>query len=272
MKKMLLTAALSVCCLVPANAEDWGTVTGQFIVTGEIPAPELMHDPKAEIKDKAVCGAVNPFKDDLVVDKDSKGLANVFVYLVKAPKSIHPDLKNPDPAKLVLDQKGCVFIPHAMVVRGGQTVEVISSDAIAHNTHTNPIKNQPMNVVIAPNTPVGKGEIVDYKLGERLPTKVNCDFHPWMICYWMVVDHPYAAVTDKDGKFTIANLPAGEHEFRVWHERVGYLDKKLELKYDGLRDGKKAKLDGIRLTVKTGDNAQPVVEVPIDKLKVEALK
>ena len=135
MKKMLLTAALSVSCLVPAAAEDWGTVTGQFVVTGDIPALELMHDPKADIRDKAVCAAVNPFKEDLIIDKESRGLANVFVYLVKAPKSIHPDLKNPEPAKLVLDQKGCMFIPHAMVVRGGQTVEVISSDAIAHTVN-----------------------------------------------------------------------------------------------------------------------------------------
>ena len=272
MKKMLLTAALSVSCLVPAAAEDWGTVTGQFVVTGDIPALELMHDPKADIRDKAVCAAVNPFKEDLIVDKDSKGLANVFVYLVKAPNSIHPDLKNPDPAKLVLDQKGCMFIPHAMVVRTGQTVEVISSDGVSHNTHTNPVKNQAMNVVIAPNTVVGKGEFVDYKLGERLPTKVNCDFHPWMICHWMIVDHPYAAVTDKDGKFTIANLPAGEHVFRLWHERVGYLDKKLDIGFMGIRDGKEKKIDGVKLTVTAGSNEMKLVEIPIDKLKVEAPK
>ncbi len=272
MKKMLQTATLSVCCLVPAAAEDWGTVTGQFVVTGEIPAPELMHDPKADVKDKAVCAAVNPFKNDLVIDKESKGLANVFVYLVKAPKNIHPDLKNPEPAKLVLDQKGCMFIPHAMVVLGGQTVEVISSDAVAHNTNIVSLRNQPMNVMSSPNTPVGKGMIVDYKLGERLPTEVKCDFHPWMRCYWMVVDHPYAAVTDKDGKFTIANLPAGEHVFRLWHERVGYLDRKLGIGFMGIRDSKEVKIDGLKFPIKAGDNEIKLVEIPIDKLKVEAPK
>ena len=152
---------------------------------------------------------------------------------------------------MIFDQKGCMFLPHAMVVLGGQTVEVVSSDAVAHNTHTYPLKNQPMNVLIAPNTVVGKGEKVNYKTGESLPIKVTCDFHPWMAAYWMVVDHPYAAVTDKEGKFTIPNLPVGEHEFRVWHERSGYLDRKYAVK------------------VTKGDVALKPLEFSVDKLKAK---
>ena len=251
MKKMLLSAALSMCCLAPAVAEDWGTVTGQVVVTGTIPEPVMLHKKDADIKDKAVCAAIDTLAEDLVIDKESKGLANVFIYLAKAPKNVHPDAKKPEPATVIFDQKGCMFLPHAMVVLGGQTVEVVSSDAVAHNTHTNPLKNQPMNVLIAPNTVVGKGEKVNYKTGESLPIKVTCDFHPWMAAYWMGVDHPYAAVTDKEGKFTIPNLPVGEHEFRVWHERSGYLDRKYAVK------------------VTKGDVALKPLEVSVDKLKAK---
>ena len=156
MKKMIVSAILMLCCGVSALAEDWGTISGQFVATGDIPAPELLHAKGAPVKDAAVCAAVATYKDDLVIDADSKGLANVFIYLPKAPKSIHPDLKNPAPATVIFDQKGCMFSPHAMVVLGGQDVEVISSDPIAHNTHTYPLKNQAMNVLVAANTPVGK--------------------------------------------------------------------------------------------------------------------
>ncbi len=249
MKKIFLCAALSVCCLAPVSADDWGTVSGQIIATGNIPEPVLLHAKDAAIKDAAVCAAVDTFNDELHIDKDSKGVANVFVYLAKAPKKVFPEAKKPDPAVVIFDQKGCMFKPHAMVVLGRQTVEVISSDGVAHNTHTYPLKNQPINVLIAPNTPIGKGEKVDYKVGESLPIKVTCDFHPWMSAYWMVVDHPYAAVSDKEGKFTIPNLPVGDHEFRVWHERVGYLDRKYVV------------------SVKKGDNALKPLEVAADKLK-----
>jgi hypothetical protein len=43
----------------------------------------------------------------------------------------------------------------------------------------------------------------------------------------LVVDHPFAAVTDERGAFEIPDLPAGRYNFRVWHERVGLLDKQL---------------------------------------------
>jgi plastocyanin len=233
MKKILLSAVLSVLSLAPAVAEDWGTVTGQVIVSGTAPAAELLHKKDAAIKDKEVCAAVDTYKDDLVINPDNKGLAQQTV---------------------IFDQKGCVFIPHTLVVRAGQTVEVISGDAVAHNTHTYPLKNPATNVLIAPNTPEGKGQKIDCKTAETLPLKVTCDFHPWMAAYWMVVDHPYAAVTDKDGKFTIPNLPAGEHEFRVWHEKVGYINRKYTVK------------------VKAGDNAQKAIEVSGDGLKKGSLK
>lgn len=71
------------------------------------------------------------------------------------------------------------------------------------------------------------GVNVPFKSAESLPTEIRCDIHPWMKGYWMIVDHPYATVTAADGTFSIPLLPPGEHEFRVWHEGPGYLDKSL---------------------------------------------
>ena len=48
-----------------------------------------------------------------------------------------------------------------------------------------------------------------------------------MTGWWVVLDHPYAAITDADGKFRIENLPVGKHDFIVWQERAGYLEKKF---------------------------------------------
>lgn len=227
MKKLILVAVCGVLSSAGALADGWGGVSGQIVVSGDAPAPVLLHAKGAAIKDAEVCAAADTYSEDVVVDKATNGLANVFVYLSKAPKQIHPDIAKPEAAKVIFDQKGCVFLPHAMIVRAGQTVEVISGDPIAHNTHTYPLRNQAVNVLIAPNTPVGSGVDISCNVAERLPHQVKCDYHPWMMAYWLVVDHPYAAVTDKEGKFTIENLPEGTHDMMIWHEKVGYIDRKF---------------------------------------------
>ena len=52
---------------------------------------------------------------------------------------------------------------------------------------------------------------------------INCVIHPWMRGYLLLRDNPYMAKSDADGRFRIENLPVGEHEFQLWHERAGYL-------------------------------------------------
>jgi plastocyanin len=225
MIRVLLTSACILLISAVGSAADWGTITGQVVLKGDVPEPVLLHAKGATIKDAAVCAAKDTYNDDLVVDADTKGIANVFVYLPKAPKDIHPEAGKPDP-KVIFDQEHCHFSPHALVVQAGQTVEVLNSDPIAHNTHTYPLRNQAVNILVAPNTAAGAGVDVPTSTRESLPHQVKCDYHPWMMAYWLVLDHPYAAATDAKGNFTIKNLPAGKHEFRVWHERAGYLDRK----------------------------------------------
>jgi hypothetical protein len=69
-------------------------------------------------------------------------------------------------------------------------------------------------------------------VAESLPFRVTSDLYPWMSGYCLTVDHPYAAISDENGKFQIDYLPVGEHSFRVWHERVGYLERDLRVSVD----------------------------------------
>jgi hypothetical protein len=207
---------------------EYGSVTGQFVLEGEIPRlMPLVEKGNMNINDPAVCSAADVPDDSLVVDRATKGIANVFVYLPKA-EQVHPRLKESAKKEVDFDQEGCRFIPHALVVRTDQVVRVKSNDNCTHNTKTNPRSNQPVNFILAANDRTGVE--VKNRLAEKLPIEVQCNVHNWMNARWLILDHPYGAVSDNEGKFTIADLPAGEHEFVVWQERVGYVERKYKVK------------------------------------------
>lgn len=222
-------AAAMLSWTAAVRAEDgYGDLVGEFVLDGEIPKPTLLHKAgAAEVKDAAICAAEDTYDNEVVVDPKSKGIANIFVYMTaadakKLEKKLHPSLKESKEKELALDQKGCLFTPHVMLVRIDQTVRVKSMDATAHNTHSYPLANEPENFTVSANERKGN-TFKPFEKAERVPIPVKCDIHSWMISHWLIVDHPYAAVTDKDGKFTISKLPEGEHTLRLWHERQGYI-------------------------------------------------
>lgn len=207
-----------------------GTLSGKVVFEGDYkPLPPLVKAGAKDVKDAAVCAAHDVPNESLIVNTQAgNGVANVFVYLPRAPKGA--DVPPPPNEPLVLDQQGCRFVPHAMVVRVGQTILVKSNDNIQHNVHTFPAFNAPFNQICQPLE--RKGIPLVYERAEREPVQVKCDIHPWMKALQLPLDHPFAAVTDEQGTFRIEGLPAGTHKFRVWHERAGVVEKGLEVQIE----------------------------------------
>ncbi len=246
MTRFSLLLGLCLACVSLTTAEaQWGNFEGQFIVGGDVPEiPPLIAQGDATVKDAAVCAAEAIPDQSRQFDPETGGVSHVFIYMRSAPDSIHPDLAASVEDEVMFDQKGCVFLPHTMIVRTDQAIRLISNDAVAHNVHTYPFRNQPFNSILTANDQTGIA--LEMPQPESLPVKVGCDIHPHMGAYWVVVDHPYATVTDAEGRFTIENLPAGTHEFRVWHERVGYVERSLEVE---IVDGETTTLDPIEIPV-----------------------
>jgi hypothetical protein len=214
---------------------QWGTIKGQIVVEGDFPKrPNLI---------PGLRGVANVPDETVVIDPKTKGLANAVIWLAKTPTQVHPELVKSKAAEVVFDHRGFRYVPHVLFVRTDQQVRVLSADPVVHNMHTYPLKNAQENFHIQPND--RKGILVTtVTKAERLPVRIGCDIHPWMQGWWVILDHPYAAVTNERGQFEIANLPVGEHEFRIWQEKAGYLDRDCQI------------------TVKEGGNELPSLVYP----------
>lgn len=239
---LVVGSACAVVVLLQANLVEaqWGTITGQIVVEGDFPKrPDLV---------RGLRGVGNVPDETVVIEPQTMGLANAAIYLTKQPTQIHPALVKPKAPQVIFDQRGYRFVPHVLIVRTDQQVQVLSADPVVHNVHTYPLKNPQENFLVQPND--RKGVLVtSLTKAERLPVKVGSDTYLWMQGWWVILDHPYAAVTNEQGEFEIADLPVGEHEFRIWQEKVGYLEKSY------------------KVTVKDGKNQLPALVYPVSLFK-----
>lgn len=223
----------STSCLVlvvavlfgPQSAwSQWGTVKGEVKVAGIVPRLPSLVNNGDKVKDAEVCSANAIPDESIVVDPGSNGLANVAVYLVTKPDKIHPDLVKSKKDEIVVRAMGCQYIPHFAIVRTDQAIRVTSPDPIAHIAHVFARFNRFESLIVTPDDDVKRP-----KKPEKLPVRMTCDIHPWMVAYLLIVDHPYAAVTNSKGEFEIADLPEGEHEFHIWHESIGFVEKSFKV-------------------------------------------
>jgi plastocyanin len=120
-------------------------------------------------------------------------------------------------APVVIDQQGCQYKPHVAAVQVNQPVKILNSDGLLHNVHALPKANAPFNQAM----PAAVKETTQKFTKAEAPFPIKCDVHPWMQSYMAVYDHPFFAVTGKDGKFSIAGVPAGTYTVEAWHEKLG---------------------------------------------------
>lgn len=214
------------------SVEGYGTFTGRIVLDGAPPSlgPLVTSVPETE---RVSCLPENIPNERLVVGSDG-GIRDVFIYLQRVPRGVDPQYLAVPSDPVVFDQKSCTFLPHAVFVRTNQTVLVLNSDSILHNTHTFPSRNDTFNSGVKPNEMMGVP--LSYAQPEREPVQVKCDIHAWMTAWHLPLDHPWGAVTDETGAFRLENVPAGTHTFVVYHEGRKLMDYEVTIGVDEQKD------------------------------------
>ncbi len=192
----------------PATA---ATVSGTVKFDGTAPKPA-----KIDMSQDPACKGTNT-AETIVVDNGK--LENVFVYVKDGLKGTYPVPTE----KAVIHQQDCRYHPHVLGAMVGQTVEVVNDDPTTHNIHPTPKDNREWNESQAPKAPP-----IDKSFArEEILLPVKCNQHPWMKMFINVTKSTYFAVTDKDGKYEIKNLPPGDYTIAFVHEKLGEQDQKV---------------------------------------------
>ena len=205
-----------------------GNLTGKVTLGGNAPAEKEI----TPLKDDTTCGKLvggaAPMTKFFVVGAN-KELADVIVVV----KGLEGKSTGAAAAAVVVDQKGCEYHPQILAVQTGQKISVKNSDPVMHNVHTVP--------TVSSNKEENKGQGAGAPdLTFSIPAaenflKFKCDVHPWMFAWVTVVDHPYFAVTGKDGSFTIKDVPPGKYKVVAMHRKgaPAGVEKEIEVKADG---------------------------------------
>ncbi len=224
-----------------------GVIVGTVKFAGSVPKPKEIKINKEKLapKDVEVCLHEGPkLSKALIVSPDNKGIKNVVVSLVdiKKGKKIGErfwlmesiDKKNekkrekPEKAtgkRAWIDQNGCRFDPHILVILAGSRIEILNSDGIVHNVHAIGLENPGFNR----QQPGSKLRLVtkkkDFEFAGRMPLK--CDIHSWMSAWIIVAEHPYYALTNAKGEFKIEDVPPGTYKLQFWQETLGDQTKEV---------------------------------------------
>jgi plastocyanin len=154
-----------------------------------------------------------------VTGADGKPAVNAVVLL----QPTAPWSPQPLPPPVVVAQKDIRFVPYVSVVPVGGHVRFVNRDSYDH--HVRSLPGGPLGTV-APAAQFdvrmaavrgGTEAQQDVKVDTPGSIVLGCHLHGSMRGHVLVSLTPWYAVTDAEGKATVANVPDGQAELRLWH-------------------------------------------------------
>jgi plastocyanin len=177
-----------------------------------------------------VTGAVEIVNSQDPTVRRNKDYTGVVIWLEPADRSAVPAAA---PRHERMLQKNKHFLPHVIAITAGSTVDFPNLDPIYHNAFSN-FSGQVFDTgLYKPGT--SKSEVF------KTPgiVRVFCNIHPTMSAIIAVLPTPFFAVTNAQGKFSIAGVPPGDYQLRIFHERslpdvLKFLERPIKVPEGGL--------------------------------------
>jgi hypothetical protein len=224
---------------VAVAVTNYGTITGKVIYNGVPPTPKAL--PRGA--NEAACHATPPndeenYDEQWLVDPATKGVQNAVIILQPPQGKFFdvPEDQQKPKGDIEINQPRCAFIPRVFVLfpkvvdkatgslkDTGQKLVIANNAPFEHNY--NFVPNSDENRSKGSILKQGQTALLDNLQPQAKPVTITCNIHSWMRAYGFILDHPYAAITDKDGNFTIKNAPLGVPLQVVgWQEAAGFFN------------------------------------------------
>lgn len=135
-----------------------------------------------------------------------------------------------------ISPKKCNFGPFTGVVAKDKVMHFVNRDPVKHSPHTYEVRGRVRKTVHNQDLE-GDGKLdLKVELQKSRVFKLECDQHNHMQNFFYAVENPYFAISEKDGSFSIDQVPPGSYKLTAWHPVLGLKEQEVTVAAGGKLD------------------------------------